>query len=155
MAGGTQIIISPEGITVKTVGYAKFFAADHIFEGGEQVPLPQFCLPTPPTDFSNKINYDWEPPGEKDKEFFVIDDSNGRLIAQNNNQVDDNKKVTSFRFYTPEKTDFSTLAFNSEATSLSQDNENFNNIDELVSDLTENEPDFNSDNTSIVDEDDQ
>lgn len=32
MAGGTEIIISTEGITVKTVGYAKFFAAEHIFE---------------------------------------------------------------------------------------------------------------------------
>lgn len=46
MAGGTQIIISPEGITVKTVGYAKFFAADHIFEGGAVSEFANFIFPT-------------------------------------------------------------------------------------------------------------
>ena len=147
MAGGTQIIISPEGITVKTAGYAKFFAADHVFEGGEQVPLPQFCLPTPPTDFSNKVNYDWEPSGEKEKDFFVVNES-GKLIAQNKNKVSDEKKTTSFRFYTPEKANFSALAFNSLNTSLSQDGVE-NMIDELLADAEDLDIN-NDDDTSVI-----
>lgn len=46
MAGGTQITISPEGITIKTVGYVKFLAAEHIFEGGQHSPVTFPILPS-------------------------------------------------------------------------------------------------------------
>lgn len=45
MTGGTEIIISPEGITVKTAGYAKFFASEHVLEGGASQSFQLPILP--------------------------------------------------------------------------------------------------------------
>lgn len=54
MAGGTEIIISPEGITVKTAGYAKFFASEHVFENGAS---QSFQLPILPEAFGHNLKF--------------------------------------------------------------------------------------------------
>lgn len=49
MAGGSQIIISSNGITIKTPGEFKVFAGQHKFESGEKQSINMPLLP----DFGN------------------------------------------------------------------------------------------------------
>lgn len=55
MAGGAEILISSEGITVKTVGYAKFFAAEHIFESSAKEKLSPIPLGSLIEHFSQRV----------------------------------------------------------------------------------------------------
>ena len=45
MAGGSQIIISSDGITIKTPREFKVFAGQHIFKGGETQSINMPLLP--------------------------------------------------------------------------------------------------------------
>lgn len=45
MAGGSQIIINKDGITVITLGKFEVKAADHTFLGGASIPTPNIHLP--------------------------------------------------------------------------------------------------------------
>ena len=72
MAGGSQIIISSDGITIKTPKEFKVFAGQHKFEGGQQVPVPQTSLPTFQTPFSNRVDYSWKASSLGEKEIFIL-----------------------------------------------------------------------------------
>ncbi|UGQ27245.1 DUF2345 domain-containing protein [Acinetobacter calcoaceticus] len=47
MAGGSQIIINKNGITVITPSKFEVKAGQHLFKSGAQVQMPQIALPKP------------------------------------------------------------------------------------------------------------
>ncbi|WP_353172669.1 hypothetical protein [Acinetobacter rudis] len=55
MAGGSQILIDSQGVTVTTNGKVVFKAGQHVFESGERVLAPENVLPKAPTDYSRKF----------------------------------------------------------------------------------------------------
>ena len=55
MAGGSQIVISDDGITISTGGKILYQAGQHKFESGKKVVSPVTVLPTPPKDYSRKF----------------------------------------------------------------------------------------------------
>lgn len=59
MAGGSQIIIDDQGITIKTNGQVVFKAGQHLFQPGEAVLVPKTVLPQGATDYSNQFQYDF------------------------------------------------------------------------------------------------
>lgn len=153
MAGGSQIIISSDGITIKTPKEFKVFAGQHKFEGGQQVPVPQTSLPTFQTPFSNRVDYSWKASSLGEKEIFILDKADGNLIKNEINELDTENNISSLRFYTPEKTDFSALGFNSLRTHLIQENLEENDIDELLEEVEGNDI-FDDDQDDIYTEKD-
>ncbi|MDQ9017187.1 DUF2345 domain-containing protein [Acinetobacter rudis] len=55
MAGGSQIVINAQGITITTPGKTEFKAGQHIFQEGEKAIEPVRILPTLPHDYSRKF----------------------------------------------------------------------------------------------------
>ena len=141
MAGGSQIIISSNGITIKTPGEFKVFAGQHIFQSGQQVPISKASLPMMKTPFSNQVNYNWNVSSQGEKEIFIVDKNNGKLIKHKKNEVDSENKLSSLRFYTENKVNFTALGFDSTQTSLIQQLSNQNNIDELIEEVEEDDQD--------------
>lgn len=141
MAGGSQIIISSDGITIKTPREFKVFAGQHIFQSGQQVPISKASLPMMKTPFSNQVNYNWNVSSQGEKEIFIVDKNNGKLIKHKKNEVDSENKLSSLRFYTENKVNFTALGFDSTQTSLIQQLSNQNNIDELIEEVEEEDQD--------------
>ena len=149
MAGGSQIIISSDGITIKTPGEFKVFAGQHVFEGGAHVPIPKVSLPMSETPYSNKIDYNWDDNLGNEKEIFVLDQNKNSLITSKVDQLDDEKNLSSLRFYTSESTEFTALGFNSSHVSLKQNRLDGENKDELLEEAL-----LESDNEEIYTGDD-
>lgn len=89
MAGGTQITISTDGITIKTAKVFQVHAGQHQFTIGEAVATRQTILPShSDTAYSNQFNYSILQPTTAYKQFhaqyqsFVLDLSLGKLLAQ-------------------------------------------------------------------------
>lgn len=130
-AGGSQLKINAEGIFTTTGGKFESKAGQHSFVGGAKVPTPQVSLPMLETPYSNQIDYIWNRPSMGEKEIFIVDKSQGKLIKSIKNELDSNKNMSSFRFYTPQQAEFTALGFNSLNTYLSQEISN-DNFDELI-----------------------
>ena len=135
-AGGSQLKINAEGIFTTTGGKFESKAGQHSFVGGAKVPTPQVSLPMLETPYSNQIDYIWNRPSRGEKEIFIVDKSQGKLIKSIKNELDSNKNMSSFRFYTPQQAEFTALGFNSLNTYLSQDISN-DNLDELIEETEE------------------
>lgn len=126
MAGGSQIVINGQGVTVTTNGKVIFKAGQHIFEGGEQIPIPKFSLPTSETLYSNKIDYiSSSEQGSSclnnDVFCFVVDKLTGALITSNN--IGNSKMMTSERFYTREKQEVISFLMFGDRLSATQESE--------------------------------
>ncbi|MDO5542623.1 MAG: type VI secretion system Vgr family protein [Acinetobacter sp.] len=135
-AGGSQIKINAEGVFVSTSAKFEAKAGQHCFEGGEKIIEEKISLPKSPTLFSNKINYQWNQPSTGEKEIFVLDKLNGKLIKTNKSILNENNQLSTLRFYTSQPTDFIALGFASLYTQLIQES-NLDNIDELMDEVTE------------------
>lgn len=135
-AGGSQLKINAEGVFTSTAGKFESKAGQHSFMGGAKVPTAQLGLPMLETPYSNQIDYLWNRPSVGEKEIFIVDKSDGSLIKNIKNELDSNKNISSFRFYTPQPAEFSALGFNSLNTYLSQDLSN-DNVDELIEETEE------------------
>ncbi len=135
-AAGSQLKINAEGIFTTTGGKFESKAGQHSFVGGAKVPTPQVSLPMLETPYSNQIDYIWNRPSMGEKEIFIVDKSQGKLIKSIKNELDSNKNMSSFRFYTPQQAEFTALGFNSLNTYLSQDISN-DNGDELIEETEE------------------
>lgn len=135
-AGGSQLKINAEGIFTTTGGKFESKAGQHSFVGGDKVLTPQVSLPMLETPYSNQIDYIWNRPSMGEKEIFIVDKSEGKLIKNIKNELDSNKNMSSFRFYTPQQAEFTALGFNSLNTYLSQDISN-DNLDELIEETEE------------------
>lgn len=87
MAGGSQIIIDDQGITIKTNGQAVFKAAQHSFQTGEAVLMPQTALAMYATDYSNQFHYSLNMQStavacqQQACSSYVIDRQSGQLLA--------------------------------------------------------------------------
>ena len=139
MAGGSQILIDSQGVTVTTNGKVVFKAGQHVFEGGERVVTPVTILPTAPNDYSHKVNYKFsytdgngqkiDPPENIQKQVFVIENATKKLLAQRilNNSIED----TTLRFHTAEVKHFTALLFNSENIMMDKPNDPFFNEEEV------------------------
>lgn len=138
MAGGSQIVINGQGVTVTTNGKVIFKAGQHIFEGGERVVMPVTVLPTAPHDYSHKVNYKFSymdgngkeiaSPKNIQKQVFVIEDLTKKLLAQRtlNHSTED----TTLRFHTAEVKPFTALLFNSENMVIDKPDDPFFNEEE-------------------------
>ncbi|WP_166169873.1 type VI secretion system Vgr family protein [Acinetobacter sp. SA01] len=135
-AGGSQLKINAEGIFTTTAGKFESKAGQHSFVGGGKVVMPQISLPMLETPYSNQLDYSWNHFSEGEKEIFIVDQSDGKLIKNIKNELDSEKNMSSFRFYTPQQTEFTALGFNSLNTYLSQDISN-DNSDELIEETEE------------------
>ena len=135
-AGGSQIKINSKGVFVSTSAKFEAKAGQHCFEGGEKIIEEKISLPKSPTLFSNKINYQWNQPSTGEKEIFVLDKLNGKLIKTNKSILNENNQLSTLRFYTSQPTDFVALGFASLYTQLIQES-NLDNIDELMDEVTE------------------
>lgn len=135
-AGGSQLKINAEGIFTTTGGKFESKAGQHSFVGGGKVVMPQISLPMFETPYSNQLDYSWNRFSEGEKEIFIVDQSDGKLIKNIKNEMDGEKNMSSFRFYTPQQIEFTALGFNSLNTYLSQDISN-DNGDELIEETEE------------------
>ncbi len=135
-AGGSQLKINAEGIFTTTAGKFESKAGQHSFVGGGKVVMPQISLPMLETPYSNQLDYSWNHFSEGEKEIFIVDQLDGKLIKNIKNELDSEKNMSSFRFYTPQQTEFTALGFNSLNTYLSQDISN-DNGDELIEETEE------------------
>lgn len=136
IAGGSQLKISAEGVFTTTAGKFESKAGQHSFVGGGKVVMPQISLPMFETPYSNQMDYSWNHFSEGEKEIFIVDQLDGKLIKNIKNKLDGEKNMSSFRFYTPQQTEFTALGFNSLNTYLSQDISN-DNGDELIEETEE------------------
>jgi type VI secretion system secreted protein VgrG len=136
IAGGSQLKINAEGIFTTTSGKFESKAGQHSFVGGAKVLTPQLSLPMLETPYSNQMDYSWNRFSEGEKEIFIVDQSNGKLIKNIKNELDSEKNMSSLRFYTPQQAEFTALGFNSLNTYLSQDISN-DNGDELIEETEE------------------
>ena len=110
MAGGSQIIISSDGITIKTPKEFKVFAEQHKFESGQNVVMEQKILPHLPTNYSLKFKYKSNLPDQKDsknidlslnKELFIVSNKDNRLISKSIlKSKNDDPFSNAQRFYT-------------------------------------------------------
>ena len=110
MAGGSQIIISSDGITIKTPKVFKVFAGQHKFESGQNVVMEQKILPHLPTNYSLKFKYKSNLPDQKDsknidlslnKELFIVSNKDNRLISKSIlKSKNDDPFSNAQRFYT-------------------------------------------------------
>ncbi len=102
MAGGAQLIISAQGITLKTANTFKVLAGQHQFEAGEAVAITQTVLANSTDSYSNQFNYvinSAKTCVNYSFKAFVLDQAAGKLLACNTpNQTD----LSSQRFHTPE-----------------------------------------------------
>lgn len=93
MAGGSQIIIDDQGITVKTNGQAVFKAAQHCFQDGEAVLMPHTALAMHATDYSNQFHYAMnmhsavEACQQQAYSSYVLDRQSGQLMASGHTQT--------------------------------------------------------------------
>lgn len=93
MAGGSQIIIDDQGITVKTNGQAVFKAAQHCFQDGEAVLMPHTALAMHATDYSNQFHYALnmhsavEACQQQAWSSYVLDRQSGQLMASGHTQT--------------------------------------------------------------------
>ena len=131
-AGGSQIKINGSGVLITTGGKFESKAAQHVFSGGERAIMSKISLPMAPTLFSNKINYIWENDSKNEKEIFVLDKANNKLIKNKADKTNDNNIMSSLRFYTPQQIDFMALAFNSTHVQIKQKLYDSENKDELL-----------------------
>lgn len=100
MAGGSQIIISADGIQIKTSGSFKVRAGQHQFLAGEPVAQPQTALPNPIADFSNQFNYSTVNTSngyEQDWHAFVLEKDSGKLLADE--RASQAQQLNCQRFY--------------------------------------------------------
>ena len=132
MAGGSRIVISDDGITISTGGKIVYKAGQHKFEVGQKVVSPKISLPMSETPYSNKIDYTWDTNLKNKKEIFVLDKDKNSLIKSKVDHLDHENNLTSFRFYTPQPTDFIALGFNSSYVSVEQKRLEGENRDELL-----------------------
>ncbi len=135
-AGGSQLKINGQGIFTTTGGKFESKAGQHSFGGGGKAIMPQTSLPRLETPYSNQVDYSWNHFSEGEKEIFIVDQSDGKLIKNIKNELDSEKNITSLRFYTPQQTEFTALGFNSLNTYLSQDIAD-DNCDELIEEIEE------------------
>ena len=135
-AGGSQLKINGEGVFTTTGGKFESKAGQHSFVVGGKVVMPQTSLPILETPYSNQMDYSWNSFSEGEKEIFVVDKLDGKLIKNIRNELDSEKNMSSLRFYTPQQTEFTALGFNSLNTYLSQEIPN-NNCDELIEEIEE------------------
>ena len=122
MAGGSQIVISDDGITISTGGKILYQAGQHKFESGQKVVSPVTVLPTTPDSYSLKFKYKSNLPEQKDgidknlslnKELFIISNSDNSLIQKTVlNQMDLNGEYSvGSRFYTEKTEDVCGMLF--------------------------------------------
>ncbi|MFH7765997.1 type VI secretion system Vgr family protein [Acinetobacter sp. BSP-28] len=137
-AGGSQLKINGDGIFTTTGGKFESKAGQHSFVGGGKAVVPQTSLPSLETPYSNQMDYSWNCFSEGEKEIFIVDKSDGKLIKNIKNELDSEKNMSSLRFYTPQQTEFTALGFNSLNTYLSQDISN-DNGDELIEKILEDD----------------
>ncbi|UNW09739.1 type VI secretion system tip protein VgrG [Acinetobacter indicus] len=119
VAGGSQIEISGSGVLPTTGGKFEVKAGQHLFLQPHNVVEPKMSLPQMATLFSNQINYQWNSSSAGEKEIFVIDQTDGKLLKTNKSILNEQHQLSTFRFYTPQSTDFIALGFNSLHTHLS------------------------------------
>ena len=110
MAGGSHIIISSDGITIKTPKEFKGFSGQHKFESGQNVVMEQKILPHLPTNYSLKFKYKSNLPDQKDsknidlslnKELFIVSNKDNRLISKSIlKSKNDDPFSNAQRFYT-------------------------------------------------------
>ena len=80
MAGGSQIIISKDGITIKTSREFKVYAGQHLFVGGEAAKFSLPTLPNVETLFSNKMDvYQFFPPSSHPNIEYSVLHANGQV----------------------------------------------------------------------------
>lgn len=100
MAGGSHIIISADGIQIKTSGSFKVHAGQHQFVAGQPVAQPQTALPNPVSDFSNQFDYSTASTSwchEHSWHAFVIAKDTGKLLA--NDRATEAQQLNCQRFY--------------------------------------------------------
>ncbi|WP_216935941.1 MULTISPECIES: type VI secretion system Vgr family protein [unclassified Acinetobacter] len=137
-AGGSQIKINSSGVMVTTGGKFECKAGQHLFAKGQNIIEQKISLPKMKTLFSNKINYQWTNYSKGEKEIFIVDKLDGKLIKTNKFLLNENNQLSTLRFYTSQQTDFVALGFNSLQTHLIQELGN-ENIDELLSEIEESD----------------
>ncbi|NNH34535.1 type VI secretion system tip protein VgrG [Acinetobacter sp. NIPH 2377] len=135
-AGGSQLKINGEGVFITTGGKFESKAGQHSFVGGQKVLTPQVSLPILETPYSNQVDYIWNRLSMGEKEIFIVDKSEGKLIKNIKNELGSEKNISSLRFYTPQQAEFTALGFNSLNTYLSQEISN-DNCDELIEETEE------------------
>uniref|UniRef100_UPI001444412F DUF2345 domain-containing protein n=1 Tax=Acinetobacter indicus TaxID=756892 RepID=UPI001444412F len=118
VAGGSQIEISGSGVLPTTGGKFEVKAGQHLFLQPQNVVEPKMSLPQMATLFSNQINYQWNSSSAGEKEIFVIDQTDGKLLKTNKSILNEQHQLSTFRFYTSQSTDFIALGFNSLRTHL-------------------------------------
>uniref|UniRef100_UPI00144462FD DUF2345 domain-containing protein n=1 Tax=Acinetobacter indicus TaxID=756892 RepID=UPI00144462FD len=118
-AGGSQLRINASGIFPTTASKFEVKAGQHLFLQPQNVVEPKKSLPQMATLFSNQINYQWNSSSAGEKEIFVIDQTDGKLLKTNKSILNEQHQLSTFRFYTLQSTDFIALSFNSLCTHLS------------------------------------
>ncbi len=110
-AGGSQIKIGGDGITLTTPSAMNYKAAQHVFAGGASVHVQLPNLPSSTvTDFSRHLNYIFQYPKQADPNvvyfppsgIMVIDKTRGETIRHADVAMDESTpdKATTDRFYT-------------------------------------------------------
>ncbi|MBJ9951890.1 MULTISPECIES: type VI secretion system Vgr family protein [unclassified Acinetobacter] len=128
----SMLEISGKGVFVKTPGLFEVKSGQQKFEDGVHVPTTKVSLPMLETSYSNKIDYSWKDDLGNEKEIFVLDQNNNRLIKSKTDKLDDKKNISSLRFYTCKESEFVALGFDSSYVSLEQKRLDGENIDELL-----------------------
>jgi len=149
MAAGAQIIISADGITIKTPKKFKVFATQHQFSHGEAVTVAQTTLPNPISRYSNKFDYSIQRTqscSNQALKSYVIHQHTGQLLAY---QCSDQAQISSQRFHTDQPQPVIGLLYLSDQITATQNNP----IDQhLRSDpLVEEALGFNLDNLDNLD----
>ncbi len=101
MAGGAQIIISADGISIKTPRAFHVFAGQHQFLAGEAVMQSHTALPNPVGDYSNRFDYGSISNASYLKhniQAYVIEKTTGKLLAHDH--LADPQQLSGKRFYT-------------------------------------------------------
>jgi hypothetical protein len=111
MAGGSQIIINSDGVKVITPAEFEVKAGQHLFKGGALVDIPLPALPISPTDFSQKIEFNYGSDRSENlyrevSKLYVFEKETGiSLHTQEFNNNEEEHKHESKRFYTTEEKD--------------------------------------------------
>lgn len=152
MAGGSQIIISSDGITIKTPREFKVFAGQHKFESGQNVVMEQKILPHLPTNYSLKFKYKSNLPDQKDsknidlslnKELFIVSNKDNRLISKSIlKSKNDDPFSNAQRFYTEDSEEVHSILCMSDNPFLFFGNNLENSEEKLESLEDDNESDI-------------
>lgn len=103
MAAGSQIIISTDGIIIKTSKVFKVHAGQHQFKAGEAVAITQTSLPNQNSTYSNKFDYsinNADTGVAYALKTFVLDQAAGKLLAYQTSAQTGQAEISSQRFHT-------------------------------------------------------